>query len=195
MLWTHAHHLLGRCGAFLQVFERGNFAGLEDMKHSPRLFDRVAPLGVNDIIMAVSYQHSPQAPLPLPITCFEGALDQTVDPGNMPQWSQYTTGTFRIFPVQGDHYFVSKMYRQVRCLPRLIPSQGLLMQRLSHPLLRIDKLTPCKLIEETAIAAHLVPSESPQVSDEVDVAWLSTAMHLCPYQLALDLASRLIVHT
>lgn len=40
----------------LLAFEQGHFAGVEEMKRNRRLFDRVAPLGVNDIMMAVQYR-------------------------------------------------------------------------------------------------------------------------------------------
>ena len=40
----------------LKAFEAGNFAGVEEMRRSERLFERVAPMGVNDIMMAVQYR-------------------------------------------------------------------------------------------------------------------------------------------
>ena len=100
-----------------QVFEKGNFAGLEEMKKNERLFNKVAPMGVNDIMMAVQYRHTPLPPLNLPITSFDGVLDGTIDRGNMEQWAQYTSEKFVNVPIQGDHYFVSKLYREVRCSP------------------------------------------------------------------------------
>ena len=96
-----------------QVFEKGNFAGLDELKRNPRLFARVAPMGVNDIIMAVSYQHQPRPPLDVPITAFDGLLDYTIERGNMDRWAAYTSRAFSIVPVHGDHYFVSSLYRQV----------------------------------------------------------------------------------
>lgn len=95
------------------MFEKGNFAGLEEMKRNPRLFARVAPMGVNDIIMAVSYKHTPRAPLSIPVTAFDGLLDYTIERGNMEHWRDYTSRDFGIVPVQGDHYFVASRYRQV----------------------------------------------------------------------------------
>ncbi len=100
----------------VQVFEKGNFAGLDEMKKNERLFQRVAPMGVADIALAVQYKHGPHAPehpLPVPITCFEGMLDGTIDPGNMSVWAQYTSGRFQNVPVMGDHYFVSSCFRAV----------------------------------------------------------------------------------
>ena len=40
----------------LAVFAAGNFAGIEEMRRNERLLERVAPLGVNDIAMAVQYK-------------------------------------------------------------------------------------------------------------------------------------------
>lgn len=40
----------------LKAFEAGHFAGVEEMKRNERLFERVAPMGVNDIMMAVQYR-------------------------------------------------------------------------------------------------------------------------------------------
>ncbi len=102
-----------------QVFEKGNFAGLEEMKKSERLFNKVAPMGVNDIMMAVQYRHTSLPPLALPITSFDGLADGTIDRGNMEQWAQYTSGKFTNVPIQGDHYFVSSRYREVLHLCKL----------------------------------------------------------------------------
>ena len=97
----------------MQVFEKGNFAGVEAMKANPRLYDRVAPMGVNDIIMAVRYKHTQRAPLSVPITAFDGLLDTTIRRGNMDVWGSYTAAAWQLVPVRGDHYFVSLHYRQV----------------------------------------------------------------------------------
>lgn len=71
-------------------------------------------MGVNDIIMAVQYQHREMAPLNVPIIAFDGVLDGTIDRGNMDHWDQYTIADFKLIPVVGDHYFVSVHFRQVR---------------------------------------------------------------------------------
>ena len=86
---------------------------MEAMKANPRLFARVAPMGVNDIIMAVRYAHRQQPPLEAPITAFDGLLDATIERGNMVHWAAYTGAAFQLVPVRGDHYFVSTHYRQV----------------------------------------------------------------------------------
>ena len=88
------------------------------MKRNPRLFDRVAPMGVADIAMAVSYRHVQRPPLSVPVTAFDGILDYTIAPGNIGQWAGYTSAPFRNVPVMGDHYFVASHYRQVRLAAR-----------------------------------------------------------------------------
>ncbi|KAK9841775.1 hypothetical protein WJX81_002144 [Elliptochloris bilobata] len=96
------------------VFEKGNFAGLDEMKRNERLFARVAPMGVADIIMAVQYRHVPRPPLcGMPVLALEGLADATIDPAAMAQWAGYTSGRFRVVPLMGDHYFVSSRFREV----------------------------------------------------------------------------------
>lgn len=98
------------------MFEKGNFAGVEEMKKNERLFNRVAPMGVNDILMAVQYVHQERPPLRMPMVSFEGLLDYTIDPNNMAQWEQYCSSNYRNTTLMGDHYFVSTHYQQVSLL-------------------------------------------------------------------------------
>ena len=85
------------------------------MKKSEKLFDRVAPMGVADITMAVQYRHVARPPLRgVPLTAFDGVLDATIARGNMARWGAFTDGAFRILPVAGDHYFVTMRYREAR---------------------------------------------------------------------------------
>ena len=65
----------------LAVFERGHFAGVEEMRTNEKLFARVAPMGVNDIAMACAYKYTAAPPLDIPVTSFDGLADSTIDPG------------------------------------------------------------------------------------------------------------------
>lgn len=82
------------------------------MKKNDRLFNRVAPMGINDILMAVQYKHVERPPLAVPMVSFEGLMDGTIDPSNMAQWQQYTSRDYRNASVMGDHYFVSSHYQE-----------------------------------------------------------------------------------
>lgn len=77
---------------------------------------RVAPMGVNDILMAIQYKHIPDRRLNIPIIAFDGLSDATIDAGNLSLWKQYTTSMFVNVPVDGDHYFVSTHFRQASSL-------------------------------------------------------------------------------
>ena len=63
------------------MFERGHFAGVEVMRTNERLFNRVAPMGVNDIAMACMYKFVGLHRLDIPMTSFDGLADNTIDPG------------------------------------------------------------------------------------------------------------------
>ena len=99
----------------MQVFEKGNFAGVDAMRRSERLFNRVAPMGVADITMAVQYRHVQRPPLRgVPLTSFDGLADATIERGNMAHWRAFTDGPFRNVPVAGDHYFITTHFREAR---------------------------------------------------------------------------------
>ena len=42
--------------AVLHAFEAAHFAGVDEMRRNERLFDRVAPMAMNDIMVAVQYR-------------------------------------------------------------------------------------------------------------------------------------------
>ncbi len=98
----------------LLAFEAGHFAGVDEMKRSERLFNRVAPMGVNDIMMAVQYRYEPtHAPFNFPIIAFDGTKDNTIPSGYMKGWRKHTTARYRHVYIKGTHYFVSTHYREV----------------------------------------------------------------------------------
>lgn len=98
----------------LLAFEGGHFAGIEEMKNNQNLFNRVAPLAVNDIMMAIQYKYDKTAPpLNVPIIAFEGKKDNTIPNGYMKKWRQHTSSSYKHIQVDGTHYFVSTHYKDV----------------------------------------------------------------------------------
>lgn len=85
------------------------------MRANDRLFWRVAPLGVADITMAVSYRHDAGQPaLACPVVSLDGRMDGTIARGAMRGWGRHTAAAHTHVPIrQGDHYFVAKLHRQV----------------------------------------------------------------------------------
>jgi hypothetical protein len=115
----------------LLAFEAGHFAGVEEMKQNPRLFDRVAPMGVNDIMMAVQYRYDEsRSPLNIPVVAFDGTKDNTIPKGYMKGWRKHTSARYRHVYIPGTHYFVSSEYRKVtaevssECLMAIEGMQG-----------------------------------------------------------------------
>ena len=83
------------------------------MKKNDRLYEKVAPMGVNDIMMAVQYQHVARQPLDVPLIMFDGINDATIERGNMQGWAEYTSAWVKDVPIEGDHYFVSTKFKEV----------------------------------------------------------------------------------
>ena len=65
----------------LAQFEKAHFAGVEEMRTNDRLFQRVAPLAINDLVMAYLYKFKPASMLEIPVTSFDGLSDNTIEPG------------------------------------------------------------------------------------------------------------------
>ena len=99
----------------LYAFEAGHFAGIEEMKQSDALFDQVAPMAVNDIIMACRYDYlgGVNQPLSCPIVAFDGLQDNTIPKGYMKGWRRHTKSTFTRILVDSNHYFVATHYLQL----------------------------------------------------------------------------------
>lgn len=98
----------------LHAFEAGHFAGIEEMKRSEQLLSRVAPLAVNDIMMAVQYKYDHNyPPLSIPILAFEGAQDNTIPKNLMREWKIHTTQQFSKIIINSNHYFVSSRYMEI----------------------------------------------------------------------------------
>jgi hypothetical protein len=86
LLLSTATHSVISFPALRQVFERGHFAGVEEMRTNERLFNRVAPMGVNDIAMACMYKFTGLHRLDIPMTSFDGLADNTIDQGAFMPW-------------------------------------------------------------------------------------------------------------
>lgn len=65
----------------LESFEQAHFAGIEEIKQNDKLFQRLAPMAVADLVMAMTYESTPCQLLPVPIVAFDGTLDTTIPRG------------------------------------------------------------------------------------------------------------------
>ena len=65
----------------LEKFDRAHFAGVEEMRTNDQLFQRVVRTLGPDLAMAAQYKYLPGPRLEIPITTFDGLMDNTIDPG------------------------------------------------------------------------------------------------------------------
>jgi len=98
----------------LYAFEAGHFAGIEEMKESDLLFDRVAPIAIHDIVMAVNYEfRTSTSPISMPIVAFDGIKDNTIPREYMKGWRKHTINSFKRVLVDSNHYFVASHYLEI----------------------------------------------------------------------------------
>lgn len=65
----------------LARFKRAHFSGVEEMRTNDDLFQRVVRIVGPDLSMACQYKYLPGPPLEIPVTTFDGLMDNTIDPG------------------------------------------------------------------------------------------------------------------
>ena len=100
----------------LYAFEAGHFAGIEEMKNSDLLYNRVAPIAVHDIMMAVNYEYQVWSrPVSMPIIAFDGVRDNTIPKNYMKGWQKHSEISFERVLIDSNHYFVSSHYLEVAC--------------------------------------------------------------------------------
>jgi phosphopantetheinyl transferase len=81
----------------------GTPAGLLDV---PELRELLLPVLRADFEWLDTYRFQPDAPLPVPVVGFAGAVDPVVRPGTMVGWCRHTAAGFRLHTVPGDHFFL-----------------------------------------------------------------------------------------
>ncbi|MFE2755826.1 thioesterase II family protein [Actinosynnema sp. NPDC059335] len=91
-----------------------------DLVRELRLLNGTPPqLLTNDELMALTlptlradfsvletYEHRPEAPLPVPITVFAGSDDPSVPYSSLPAWRTHSDRDVRLRVLPGDHFFV-----------------------------------------------------------------------------------------
>lgn len=98
----------------LYAFEAGHFAGIEEMMASEKLFDKVAPMAISDIIMAINYVFDPSSKrISAPIVAFDGIRDNTIPEGYMKGWRTHTESSFKRILIDSNHYFVASHFLEV----------------------------------------------------------------------------------
>lgn len=73
---------------------------------NPELREMLLPLLRSDFELCESYRNRQHASFSFPITGFFGSNDTSVTREDMEPWRECTSGTFRIVPINGGHFFM-----------------------------------------------------------------------------------------
>ncbi|HWN70404.1 MAG TPA: alpha/beta fold hydrolase [Haliangium sp.] len=70
------------------------------------VMELIEPMLRADFRLAETWTPAMQAPLPVPIAAFSGALDPIAPPSDVQEWALHTTLAFSVRDFPGDHFFV-----------------------------------------------------------------------------------------
>lgn len=73
---------------------------------SMALIQMMLPTIRSDIFAVEKYIYKSEPPFDFPIIGFGGKLDRIIKPPDIEAWSIHTTGRFRYYHIDGDHFFV-----------------------------------------------------------------------------------------
>jgi len=79
----------------------------QEVLNHPELMQMLIPALRADFTMADTYMSALSTPLECPITAFAGVQDPEATPEEVQTWQQYTSSTFSIHLLPGDHFFVN----------------------------------------------------------------------------------------
>lgn len=77
------------------------------------LLELVLPTIRADFALAANYQYRPMPPLDIPITVFEGRLDEHIRLDDVGGWARETTADCRVHWFEGDHFFINGEQQKV----------------------------------------------------------------------------------
>lgn len=66
-----------------------------------------------DFALEETYAHTPEPPLPIPVTAICGNADPEVSLEEMKLWSRHASGDFGLKTVEGGHFFINEQHSQL----------------------------------------------------------------------------------
>merc|ERR1711977_7568 len=93
----------------LDVLEKTSvFSGIDKLRQSDDLYNFIMPGILCDSKLCLHYRPKNNYPLPMPIISLFGATDSTLGFKDVLNWCHYTSHEFKIFEIEGDHFFVNE---------------------------------------------------------------------------------------
>lgn len=90
---------------FLDVLA-DRLGGASELRDEPELRELLMPLLRADVEWVTRYRPSPGPPLRVPFVAIAGTDDREPTPQEMQDWARYTTASFRLHTLPGDHFFL-----------------------------------------------------------------------------------------
>jgi medium-chain acyl-[acyl-carrier-protein] hydrolase len=101
---SRLHHNLPR-NQFMRELRQLNGTS-EELLDSPEYVDLLLSFLRPDLQMVDEYQCKKRPPLSCPVTAIYGTEDKLANKRDMQEWNRYTTGSFGLCAIPGDHFFL-----------------------------------------------------------------------------------------
>ncbi len=112
------HHLPEE--AFIRELNRFSGTPKEVLAHK-ELMEIYIPILRADLAIEERYAPREELPLAMPITAIYGTKDKEASKAVMAPWEQYTTASFELIGIEGDHFFIKTAAVDFgACLSRII---------------------------------------------------------------------------
>lgn len=89
-----------------------------EVLENAELMELLLPMLRADFAIVETYEHTPDQPLPCPISVFGGLNDPKVRAADLDAWRRHTRGEFALHMFEGDHQFInsqrSKVFRVLK---------------------------------------------------------------------------------
>jgi medium-chain acyl-[acyl-carrier-protein] hydrolase len=84
-----------------------------EMLERSDIVDLIIPLLRADAELCETYEYVAGVPLSCPVVAFAGTQDRDETVEKMRPWRTETTGSFSLYPLEGDHFFIDTKQQQV----------------------------------------------------------------------------------
>jgi surfactin synthase thioesterase subunit len=172
----------------LDVLEKTSvFSGIDKLRQSDDLYNFIMPGILCDSKLCLHYRPKNNYPLPMPIISLFGATDSTLGFKDVLNWRNYTSHEFKIFRIDGDHFFVNEPAAKLKTMHLVadhivgIYDQFVKEQALQKQVPRLQNVmatsyeSASKLCESTPIVLLISPgmSEEDVVQIRSYMSWTS----------------------
>lgn len=137
-----------------------NGTPVELLQHR-ELMDLLLPAIRADFTLAETYEYCISPPLQIPITVYEGKMDEHILPQQVANWQKETSGQCAVHWFEGDHFFINS---EKALLHECLKAE-LSRPRLAYPM-RSQEITS-QTMRELSAASDVAQQENPAMLQQV----------------------------